>query len=115
MEELNLKPEDRTVVIPARDYSNKLKENADKNDACPVVAIELTDGRGDGYSGSLVTSIPSSLNVCSSFLLNIVVECAWAPFNKGNFTVIKKLINLVPWNIYFKCFYYILQEEIKKC
>ena len=45
MEELNLKPEDRTVVIPARDYSNKLKETADKNDACPVVAIELTDGR----------------------------------------------------------------------
>ena len=30
MEELNLKPEDRTVVMPARDYSNKLKENAIK-------------------------------------------------------------------------------------
>ena len=44
MEELNLKPEDRIVVIPAREYSNKLKENADKNDMCPVVAIELTDG-----------------------------------------------------------------------
>ena len=44
MEELNLKPEDRTVVIPAREYSNKLKENADNNDMCPVVAIELTDG-----------------------------------------------------------------------
>ena len=44
MEGLSLKPEDRTVVMPARNYSNKLKETADKNDTCPVVAIELTDG-----------------------------------------------------------------------
>ena len=44
MEELNLKPEDRTVVIPSRNYSNKLKETAEKNDVCPVVALELTDG-----------------------------------------------------------------------
>lgn len=44
MEELNLKPEDRNVVLPARNYSNKLKESADKNDTCPVVALELEDG-----------------------------------------------------------------------
>lgn len=44
MEGLNLKPEDRTVVMPSRNYSSKLKETAQKNDACPVVAIELTDG-----------------------------------------------------------------------
>ncbi|HCQ5599637.1 DUF1846 domain-containing protein [Clostridioides difficile] len=44
MEELNLKPEDRNVVLPARNYSNILKESADKNDTCPVVALELEDG-----------------------------------------------------------------------
>ncbi len=44
MEGLNLKPEDRTVVMTSRNYSNKLKETAQKNDACPVVAIELIDG-----------------------------------------------------------------------
>ena len=44
MEELNLKPVDRKVVMPARNYSNKLKEMAEKNDVCPVVAIELEDG-----------------------------------------------------------------------
>ncbi|MCF8910393.1 DUF1846 domain-containing protein [Clostridioides difficile] len=44
MEELNLKPEDRNVVLPARNHSNKLKESADKNDTCPVVALELEDG-----------------------------------------------------------------------
>ena len=44
MEELNLKPEDRKVVIPARNYSAKLREHACKNDICPVVALELNDG-----------------------------------------------------------------------
>lgn len=43
MEELNLKPEDRTVVVPAREYSAKLK-NANCGDICPVVALELPDG-----------------------------------------------------------------------
>lgn len=44
MEELELKPEDRNVVIPARERSAKLKEETNKNDACPAVAIELKDG-----------------------------------------------------------------------
>ncbi|MDU4892524.1 MAG: DUF1846 domain-containing protein [Clostridium sp.] len=45
MESLNLKPEDRKCVIPARKYSAKLKEAcADKNEVCPVVALELEDG-----------------------------------------------------------------------
>jgi len=44
MEELNLKPEDRKVVVPAREYSTKLRENTDKNEICPVIAIELNDG-----------------------------------------------------------------------
>ncbi len=44
MEELNLKQEDRKVVVPARERSAKLKEMANKNDVCPTVAIELNDG-----------------------------------------------------------------------
>ncbi|MBI6874353.1 DUF1846 domain-containing protein [Clostridium aciditolerans] len=44
MEELNLKQEDRKVVIPARERSAKLKEASNKNDICPAVAMELNDG-----------------------------------------------------------------------
>ncbi|MGL4773952.1 MAG: DUF1846 domain-containing protein [Clostridium sp.] len=44
MEELNLKESNRKVVAPAREYSAKLKETAEKNDVCPVVALELHDG-----------------------------------------------------------------------
>ncbi|SHE32498.1 DUF1846 domain-containing protein [Clostridium fallax] len=44
MESLDLKQDDRKVVVPAREYSIKLKENSDKNDICPVVAMELNDG-----------------------------------------------------------------------
>ena len=44
IEELDLKPEDRNVVLPAREYSLKLKETADKDDRCSVVALELNDG-----------------------------------------------------------------------
>ncbi|QGU94639.1 DUF1846 family protein [Clostridium bovifaecis] len=44
MEELNLKPDDRKVVKPAREYSSKLKQISSKNDVCPVVALELPDG-----------------------------------------------------------------------
>lgn len=44
MEELNLKPEDRKVVVPAREYSAALKQLSCKNDVCPVVALELDDG-----------------------------------------------------------------------
>ncbi|MBB6215752.1 uncharacterized protein (UPF0371 family) [Anaerosolibacter carboniphilus] len=44
MEELNLKQEDRKVVLPARERSAKLKELSNKGEVCPVVAIELNDG-----------------------------------------------------------------------
>ncbi|HZK00769.1 MAG TPA: DUF1846 domain-containing protein [Tissierellaceae bacterium] len=44
MEELDLKEVDRNVVLPARDYSSKLKETGDKNEIYPVVAMELNDG-----------------------------------------------------------------------
>lgn len=45
MEELNLKEKDRKVIMPAREYSEKLREHSTvKNDICPVVALELNDG-----------------------------------------------------------------------
>lgn len=44
MEELELKQEDRKVVIPARERSAKLKEESNKNEVCPAVALELHDG-----------------------------------------------------------------------
>ncbi len=44
MEELNLKEEDRKVVMPSREYSAKLKEASNKNEVYPVVAIELEGG-----------------------------------------------------------------------
>ncbi|KAJ48853.1 uncharacterized protein (UPF0371 family) [Clostridium tetanomorphum] len=45
MEELNLKQEDRKVVVPARERAAKLKEISNKNEVCSVVAIELHDGK----------------------------------------------------------------------
>lgn len=44
MEELSLKPTHRTVVEPARAYSEKLKIEKSIDGICPVVAIELQDG-----------------------------------------------------------------------
>ena len=45
MHELNLKEEDRKVVMPAREYSAKLKKRYNKNEVYPVVALELEDGK----------------------------------------------------------------------
>ncbi|MCC5908902.1 MAG: DUF1846 domain-containing protein [Clostridiaceae bacterium] len=44
MEELKLKQEDRRVVIPARERSARLKEESNKNEIYPALAIELNDG-----------------------------------------------------------------------
>ncbi|GAA0727775.1 DUF1846 domain-containing protein [Clostridium malenominatum] len=44
MEGLNLKVEDRKVVMPARERSAKLKQVSNKNEACPALALELQDG-----------------------------------------------------------------------
>ncbi|MDR0880636.1 MAG: DUF1846 domain-containing protein [Clostridioides sp.] len=45
MQELNLKPEDRKVVKPAREYSEKLRRESEDEDVCPIVALELEDGK----------------------------------------------------------------------
>jgi len=70
MESLNLKPEDRKVVIPAREYSSKLKLGANKNDACPVVALELENG-------AILTGRSSELmDASSAAILNAVKHLA---------------------------------------
>ena len=70
MEELSLKPEDRKVVIPARTYSNKLKETASKKDMCPIVAIELNDG-------TILTGKGSDLmNASAAATLNAIKQLA---------------------------------------
>lgn len=44
MEELNLKQEDRAVVMPARRYAQSLKEQQNTNEIVSAVTIELEDG-----------------------------------------------------------------------
>jgi uncharacterized protein (UPF0371 family) len=66
MEELNLKEEDRKVVVPARKHSAKLKEMSDKNEVCPTVAIELEDG-------TILTGKSSDvMNATAAVVLNVV-------------------------------------------
>ena len=70
MSEVGLRPEDRNVVIPARNYSTKLKENAAKDSTCPVVALELNDG-------TIVTGKGSNLmNASAAVILNAVKHLA---------------------------------------
>ncbi|SDK73286.1 DUF1846 domain-containing protein [Natronincola ferrireducens] len=45
MEELNLKEEDRKVVVPARERATRLKEECNKTEVCSAVALELNDGK----------------------------------------------------------------------
>ena len=45
MDDLNLKQEDRKVVLHAREYCEKVKEfHGKEGDICPVMALELQDG-----------------------------------------------------------------------
>ncbi|MGH4050922.1 MAG: DUF1846 domain-containing protein [Clostridium sp.] len=44
MEELNLKQEDRKVVMPARERSATLKQCLRTNENCPAIAVQLHDG-----------------------------------------------------------------------
>ena len=70
MEEVNLKPEDRSVVLPARNYSAKLRETANKDNTCPIVALELNDG-------TILTGRGSSLmNASAAAILNAIKHLA---------------------------------------
>ncbi|WP_163192444.1 DUF1846 domain-containing protein [Clostridium thermarum] len=70
METLNLKEEDRKVVMPARERSAKLKKECNKNDACPAVALELEDGVFITGKGSNIMSAAAAV------ILNAIKYCA---------------------------------------
>jgi uncharacterized protein (UPF0371 family) len=70
MEELNLKQEDRKVVVPARDRSAELREKSSEGEICPVVAIELNDG-------TVITGKNSSImDASAAVILNAVKHYA---------------------------------------
>lgn len=71
MESLNLKPEDRRCVLPAREYSTELREASNnKNNVYPVVALELEDG-------TILTGRASELlDASAAVLLNAVKHLA---------------------------------------
>ena len=73
MEELNLKAEDRKVVIPARDKSAILKETSPESDnenVYPAMALELHDGTIITGKGS------DTLAPSSAMILNAIKHCA---------------------------------------
>jgi len=66
MEELELKKEDRVPVKPAREYAEKLKENAENKEVPAIMAFELNDGKViTGRSSNLMDS-------CSAAVLNAI-------------------------------------------
>ncbi|MGV8980908.1 DUF1846 domain-containing protein [Clostridium sp.] len=66
MEELNLKQQDRKVVMPARERAATLKQCSNKTEACPALAIELNDG-------TILTSKSSDIMVATAaIILNAV-------------------------------------------
>lgn len=83
MEELNLKVEDRKVVLPARLKSAKLKEVSTDKDICPVVSIELGDytivvGKGsklmDASAAAIINAIKYLANIDDGiFLISPVI------------------------------------------
>ena len=73
MEKSNLKPEDRKVVVPAREYSEKLKSMIESDELCTVVALELNDG-------TIITGRSSELMCASAAaILNAVKVLANIP------------------------------------
>jgi uncharacterized protein (UPF0371 family) len=66
MEELDLKPADRKVVAPARNYRDVIKTNTNDDENCSVVAIELPDGK-------IITGKESkNMNATAAAILNAI-------------------------------------------
>lgn len=75
MEELQLKQEDRRVVVPARVRSAQLKEKFNKTDIFPIVAIELPDGKIlTGKSSELMDATAAAILNAVKYLANISDE-----------------------------------------
>ena len=66
MEQMELKQEDRAVVIPARTLAEKYKGILINNDICSVTAIQLDDGK-------IITGRKSELmSACGAMILNAI-------------------------------------------
>lgn len=66
MESVNLRPENRNVVVSARERAEKLKDENSKTEICTALAIELDDG-------TIITGKGSDImNASSAVLLNAV-------------------------------------------
>ncbi len=75
MEELELKPEDRKVVLPARERSARLKELSSKNEIGSAVAMELKDGKIlTGKGSDLMHASAAVLLNAVKYLANISDE-----------------------------------------
>ena len=61
MEELNLKEEDRSVVLPAREYLLKKKDESNKSEVHSVVALQLEDGTIITGRGSEIMDAPAAV------------------------------------------------------
>ena len=89
LEKVNVKPEDRSVVMPAREYAEKLKSQNDTQDICPVVAMQVNDGTMITGKGSdlmcasaaavlnaikYMANIPDDMFLISPAILNPIIK-----------------------------------------
>ena len=89
LEKVNVKPEDRAVVMPAREYAEKLKSQNDTQDICPVVAMQVNDGTMITGKGSdlmcasaaavlnaikYMANIPDDMFLISPAILNPIIK-----------------------------------------
>jgi len=66
MEEVQLKQEDRSCVLPAREYAAKLKDKSNDNETIAVIAFEMNDGQ-------IITGKSSAtMDCCSAAILNSI-------------------------------------------
>ncbi len=71
MDDLNLKPEDRAVVVHARNYCEKVKEfHGKENEICPTMALELQDGT------TLTGRASEIMDASASVMLNAIKTLA---------------------------------------
>lgn len=75
MEELGLKPEDRKVVLPAREKMDKLKEVCEEGEICSVVAIELEEGTMiTGRASEFMNATAAAMINAIKYLANVADE-----------------------------------------
>ena len=72
LEKVNVKPEDRKVVLPAREYSAKLKSQSDTQEICPVVAMQVPDSTIiTGKSSDLMCASAAAVLNAIKYMANI--------------------------------------------